>query len=178
MLPPTHSRVTLRVNGVTRTAELDHRTTLLELLREHFALTGSKKGCDQGRCGTCTVLLDDRRVNSCLLLAVAQDGREVVTVEGLAGAPGEDGQLHPLLRAFNDRDELRCDDCAPGQLCSAVGMLDEARSGQPSVVTDTTVPVDAPVRLTTAEIRERLNGNLCRCGAQARIVEAVREVIV
>ncbi|WHM40416.1 2Fe-2S iron-sulfur cluster-binding protein [Streptomyces sp. BPTC-684] len=178
VLPPTHSRVTLRVNDTVHVVELDHRTTLLELLREHLALTGSKKGCDQGQCGACTVLVDGRRVNSCLLLAVAQEGCEVVTVEGLAEAAGADGELHPLQQAFLDRDALQCDYCTPGQLCSAVGMLEEARSGRPSVVTDTERPTDAPVRLTAEEIRERLSGNLCRCGAYPHIVEAVQEVVV
>ncbi|OAR27658.1 hypothetical protein A8W25_00785 [Streptomyces sp. ERV7] len=178
MLPPTHSRVTLRVNDTVHVLELDHRTTLLDLLREHLALTGSKKGCDQGQCGACTVLVDGRRVNSCLLLAVAQEGCEVVTVEGLADATGVDGALHPLQQAFLDRDALQCGYCTPGQLCSAVGMLEEARSGRPSVVTDTERPNDAPVHLTAEEIRERLSGNLCRCGAYPHIVEAVQEVVV
>lgn len=178
VLPPTHSRMTLRVNDAVHVIELDHRTTLLDLLREHLALTGSKKGCDQGQCGACTVLVDGRRVNSCLLLAVAQEGREVVTIEGLADAVGADGDLHPLQQAFLDRDALQCGYCTPGQLCSAVGMLEEARSGQPSVVTDTERPTDAPVRLTAEEIRERLSGNLCRCGAYPHIVEAVQEVVV
>ncbi|WP_079125720.1 2Fe-2S iron-sulfur cluster-binding protein [Streptomyces sp. ERV7] len=178
VLPPTHSRVTLRVNDTVHVLELDHRTTLLDLLREHLALTGSKKGCDQGQCGACTVLVDGRRVNSCLLLAVAQEGCEVVTVEGLADATGVDGALHPLQQAFLDRDALQCGYCTPGQLCSAVGMLEEARSGRPSVVTDTERPNDAPVHLTAEEIRERLSGNLCRCGAYPHIVEAVQEVVV
>ncbi|MFD9567874.1 2Fe-2S iron-sulfur cluster-binding protein [Streptomyces sp. NPDC059994] len=177
-LPPTHSRVTLRVNDAVHVIEIDHRTTLLDLLREHLALTGSKKGCDQGQCGACTVLVDGRRVNSCLLLAVAQEGRQVVTIEGLADMVGTDGDLHPLQQAFLDRDALQCGYCTPGQLCSAVGMLDEARSGQPSVVTDTGRPTGAPVRLTAEEIRERLSGNLCRCGAYPHIVEAVQEVVV
>ncbi|MEV6553241.1 2Fe-2S iron-sulfur cluster-binding protein [Streptomyces sp. NPDC051597] len=179
LLPPTHSRVSLRVNDTVHVLELDHRTTLLDLLREHLALTGSKKGCDHGQCGACTVLLDGRRVNSCLLLAVALEGCDVVTVEGLADAAGSDGELHPLQQAFLDRDALQCGYCTPGQLCSAVGMLQEARSGQPSVVTDTERPPgDGPVRLTADEIRERLSGNLCRCGAYPHIVEAVQEVAV
>jgi xanthine dehydrogenase YagT iron-sulfur-binding subunit len=169
--------VTVRVNGASHTVEIDHRTTLLELLRENVGLTGSKKGCDHGQCGACTVLLEGRRVNSCLLLAVAQEGYEIVTVEGLIEAAGADGDLHPLQRAFLDREAFQCGDCAPGQLCSAVGMLAEAKSGQPSVVTETDLPTDAPVRLTTEEIRERLSGNPCHCGAYSSIVNAVQDVI-
>ncbi|MFJ8313241.1 MULTISPECIES: 2Fe-2S iron-sulfur cluster-binding protein [unclassified Streptomyces] len=173
----TESRVAVRVNGVSRVVEVDHRTTLLDFLRESLGLSGSKKGCDHGECGACTVLLEGRRVNSCLLLAVAQEGYEIVTVEGLADAAGADGDLHPLARAFLDRDAFRCGDCTPGQLCSAVGMLEEAKSGQPSVVTDMRLPTDAPVKLTTEEIRERLSGNLCHCGAYSNIVNAVQDVI-
>ncbi|WP_189960071.1 2Fe-2S iron-sulfur cluster-binding protein [Streptomyces violascens] len=173
----TESRVALRVNGFSHTTEVDHRTTLLDLLRERLALTGSKKGCDHGQCGACTVLVDGRRVNSCLLLAVAQDGAEVVTVEGLADLAGEDGDLHPLQRAFLDRDAFQCGYCTPGQLCSAVGMLEEARAGAPSAVTDPQQGLGSAVRLTGEEIRERLSGNLCRCGAYPHIVEAVRDVI-
>ncbi|MGW2817339.1 2Fe-2S iron-sulfur cluster-binding protein [Streptomyces sp. NPDC001415] len=178
--PPgaTASRVALRVNGSSHSAEVDHRTTLLDLLRERLALTGSKKGCDHGQCGACTVLVDGRRVNSCLLLAVTQDGAEIVTVEGLADLAGEDGDLHPLQRAFLDRDAFQCGYCTPGQLCSAVGMLEEAQAGAPSAVTDTRSAPGTPVRLTGEEIRERLSGNLCRCGAYPHIVEAVRDVIV
>ncbi|MEV8528877.1 2Fe-2S iron-sulfur cluster-binding protein [Streptomyces sp. NPDC052000] len=176
-LAATESRVEVRVNGASHMVEVDHRTTLLDLLRENLGLTGSKKGCDHGQCGACTVLLEGRRVNSCLMLAVAQEGYEIVTVEGLAAAAGPDGDLHPLQRAFLDRDAFQCGYCTPGQLCSAVGMLEEAKAGQPSVVTDMEQPTDAPVQLTPAEIRERLSGNLCRCGAYSNIVNAVQDVI-
>ncbi|MFI7355891.1 2Fe-2S iron-sulfur cluster-binding protein [Streptomyces avidinii] len=166
------SRVALRVNGTDRDLDVDHRVTLLDALRETLELTGTKKGCDHGQCGACTVLVDGRRANSCLLLAVAQDGAEVTTVEGLAEA---DGTLHPLQRAFLAHDAFQCGYCTPGQLCSAVGVLGEAADGQPSHVTGTAAP-EGPVTLTAEEIRERLSGNLCRCGAYNGIVEAVAEV--
>ncbi|RCH67828.1 oxidoreductase [Streptomyces sp. SDr-06] len=174
---PTTSQVTLRVNASPHTVEVDHRATLLDLLRERLVLTGSKKGCDHGQCGACTVLVDGRRVNSCLLLAVTLDGAAIVTVEGLADLAGEDGDLHPLQRAFLDRDAFQCGYCTPGQLCSAVGMLEEAKAGAPSLVTDPRQALGGPVRLTGEEIRERMSGNLCRCGAYPHIVEAVRDVI-
>ncbi|MGW8329112.1 (2Fe-2S)-binding protein [Streptomyces sp. NPDC055897] len=169
--------MTLRVNGAPHAVEVDHRTTLLDLLRERLALTGSKKGCDHGQCGACTVLVDGRRVNSCLALAVSLDGSDVVTVEGLAKAEDADGDLHPLQRAFLERDAFQCGYCTPGQLCSAVGMLAEADSGEPSVVTDPELPPGGPVPLTDEEIRERMSGNLCRCGAYPHIVEAVQDVV-
>ncbi len=151
--------VTLRINGTERSLALDTRTTVLDLLREHLDLTGAKKACDHGQCGACTVLLDGRRANSCLVLAVACDGAEIVTVEGLAGA-GED--LHPLQAAFVEHDAFQCGYCTPGQLCSAVGMLGEARA--------------EGVTLDDDEIRERMSGNLCRCGAYANIVPAIAAV--
>ncbi|WP_237296994.1 2Fe-2S iron-sulfur cluster-binding protein [Streptomyces sp. 3211] len=161
----------MRVNGTDHVLDIDHRVTLLDALREILDLTGSKKGCDHGQCGACTVLVDGRRVNSCLLFAVAQDGCEVTTVEGLADA---DGSPHPLQRAFLAHDAFQCGYCTPGQLCSAVGVLEEAAAGHPSHVTapgsDT-----GPVALTPEEIRERLSGNLCRCGAYNGIVDAVAE---
>ncbi|MEV7560500.1 2Fe-2S iron-sulfur cluster-binding protein [Streptomyces sp. NPDC089795] len=165
------SRIVLRVNGTDRDLDVDHRVTLLDALRETLELTGTKKGCDHGQCGACTVLVDGRRANSCLLLAVAQDGSEVTTVEGLADA---DGSLHPLQRAFLTHDAFQCGYCTPGQLCSAVGVLAEAADGHPSHVTDTAAPA-GPVALTAEEIRERLSGNLCRCGAYNGIVAAVAE---
>jgi xanthine dehydrogenase YagT iron-sulfur-binding subunit len=165
----TTSAITLTVNGSRRTLEIDNRTTLLDLLREHLGLTGAKKGCDHGQCGACTVLLDGRRANACLLLAVAADGHEVTSIEGL----GDDTELHPMQQAFVDRDALQCGYCTPGQICSAVGALDEARQGWPSAVTE---HLDAPIELDAVEIRERLSGNICRCGAYVNIVAAVGDV--
>ncbi|MFE2170940.1 (2Fe-2S)-binding protein [Streptomyces sp. NPDC059447] len=159
----TSTRITLRVNGVEHVLEPDHRTTLLDVLRDHLGLTGAKKACDHGQCGACTVLLDGRRVCGCLLLAVAQDGAEITTVEGLSDtATGA-----ALQQAFAARDAFQCGFCTPGQLCSAVGALAEAAADP-----------DGPVALTEAETRERLSGNLCRCGAYPAIVRAVRDVAV
>ncbi|MGW9137298.1 2Fe-2S iron-sulfur cluster-binding protein [Streptomyces sp. NPDC055681] len=168
---PHCSTLTLHINGTERTLSLDHRTTVLDALREHLGLTGAKKGCDHGQCGACTVIVDGRRANSCLLLAVAHDGAAITTVEGLADGDG----LHPMQEAFLARDALQCGYCTPGQICSAVGMLDEAADGFPSHVTETGRPA-APARLTDPEIRERMSGNLCRCGAYPRIVEAILDV--
>jgi xanthine dehydrogenase YagT iron-sulfur-binding subunit len=168
----TCSETKLTVNGEPHTLLVDHRRVLLDVLREDLDLWGARKGCDHGQCGACTVLVDGRRVNSCLLLAVALDGSEVRTVEGLGG---DGDELHPLQRAFLDRDAFQCGYCTPGQLCSALGMLDEA-AGHPSRVTGDT-PARDPVPLDRDEIRERLSGNLCRCGAYPRIVDAVEDVI-
>ncbi|MEV7466828.1 2Fe-2S iron-sulfur cluster-binding protein [Streptomyces kronopolitis] len=172
-MPATEQRseLVLHLNGSAHTLTVDHRTTVLDLLREQVGLTGAKKGCDHGQCGACTVLVDGRRANSCLLLAVAQDGRRITTVEGLA-----DGErLHPLQEAFLERDAFQCGYCTPGQLCSAAGVLAEAADGFPSHATPATADPAAPVALTTEEIRERMSGNLCRCGAYPRIVEAVAD---
>ncbi len=156
----------LVVNGVAHTLDIDPRTTVLDALRHHIGLTGAKKGCDHGQCGACTVLLDGRRVNSCLLLAIAHTDAEITTIEGLGA--GDD--LHPVQQGFLDHDGYQCGYCTPGQICSAVGMLDEVAKGRPSAVT----PPDAEPELTDAEIKERMSGNLCRCGAYANIVPAIR----
>jgi len=159
----------IAVNGVAHDLEgIDARTTLLDLLRERLHLTGSKKGCDHGQCGACTVLVNARRINACLSLALAHEGDAITTIEGLA--VGE--ALHPVQAAFVEHDGFQCGYCTPGQICSAVGMLDEARRGQPSYISG-----DAEhVELDAAEIRERMSGNLCRCGAYVNIVAAIREV--
>src|SRR5271154_456934 len=167
----TRARVSLIVNGAPHELELDIRTSLLDVLREHLHITGTKKGCDHGQCGACTVLLNGRRMNSCLSLAVMHDGDEVTTVEGLATTEG----LHPLQAAFIERDAFQCGYCTPGQLCSAVGMLNEARSGWPSHVTANVASLQ--IELSAEEIRERMSGNICRCAAYPNIVEAIRDVV-
>jgi xanthine dehydrogenase YagT iron-sulfur-binding subunit len=164
---PTRSTVSLIVNGVERSHELDNRTSLLDLLRDHLGLTGSKKGCDHGQCGACTVLLDGRRVNSCLVLAVTASGSTVTTIEGVTA----DG-LHPVQQAFLDHDAYQCGYCTPGQICSAIAMLDEADAGWSSAVTSATATGSAAT-LDAGEVRERMAGNLCRCGAYANIVPAL-----
>jgi xanthine dehydrogenase YagT iron-sulfur-binding subunit len=170
---PTTTDVTLRVNGADHRLTVDNRTTLLDALRERLGLTGSKKGCDHGQCGACTVLLDGRRVNSCLTLAVVADGAEVTTIEGVAALHNEH-ELHPVQQAFVEHDGFQCGYCTPGQVCSAVGMLDEAQRGWPSHVTaDTAAGIDAPGALTPDEVAERMSGNLCRCGAYVGIVDAI-----
>ena len=153
------------VNGIEHTLTVDTRTSLLDLLRERLGLTGAKKGCDHGQCGACTVLIDGRRANACLALAVAHSGSTIATVEGLAA----ERELHPLQRAFIEHDAFQCGYCTPGQLCSAAGMLEELRAGRPSAVTDTD-----PV-LSASEVRERMSGNICRCGAYCNLVQAILE---
>ena len=186
---PATSVVRLRVNGETHVVTVDNRTTLLDALRETIGLTGSKKGCDHGQCGACTVLVDGRRANSCLLFAVAVQDADITTVEGLAEP---DGTLHPLQHAFVDRDALQCGYCTPGQICSAVGVLAEAAAGWPSAVSarwdgdpatrdadpavqdgDPAALSAGPAILDAAEVRERMSGNLCRCGAYVNIVAAI-----
>jgi xanthine dehydrogenase YagT iron-sulfur-binding subunit len=166
----TTSTLNLLVNGQTHQVELDNRTSLLDVLRERLGLTGSKKGCDHGQCGACTVLLDGRRVNACLVLAVTVAEREVTTIEGL----GDEALLHPVQQAFLDRDAFQCGYCTPGQICSAVGVIAEARTGWASAVTPPeALRDDGEVVLDGDEVRERMSGNLCRCGAYANIVPAV-----
>jgi xanthine dehydrogenase YagT iron-sulfur-binding subunit len=161
--------VTLRVNGAAREVSLDMRTTLLDALREHLHLTGTKKGCDHGQCGACTVVLDGRRVNSCLTLAVMHDGAELTTIEGL----GTPTALHPMQAAFVKHDGYQCGYCTPGQICSAVAMLEEVSQGMPSHVSASLT--ERPL-LSAEEIRERMSGNICRCGAYSNIVDAITEV--
>jgi xanthine dehydrogenase YagT iron-sulfur-binding subunit len=167
--PPPAATAELRINGRSHVLTLDPRTTLLDALREHLALTGSKKGCDHGQCGACTVLIDGRRINSCLTLAVMHDGQSVTTIEGFA----EGDNLHPLQAAFVEHDGFQCGYCTSGQICSAAGMLAESRSGMPSYVTDDLTQPQP--ELTDAEIRERMSGNICRCGAYPNIVAAIKQ---
>ncbi len=163
--------IRLRVNGQNYGLRLDPRTSLLDLLREKLDLPGTKKGCNHGQCGACTVLVDGRRINSCLALAVIYDGSEITTIEGLA----KGDELHPLQAAFVRHEGFQCGYCTPGQICSAVGMINEVSQGTASHVTE---DVRAPgnVALTDNEIRERMSGNICRCGAYPGIVAAIREV--
>ena len=161
--------VVLRVNEKTYRIQIEPRVSLLDALRDRLHLTGTKKGCDQGACGACTVLVDGERINSCLTLAIQYEGREIVTIEGLA--QGE--ELHPLQEAFIRHDGFQCGYCTPGQICSALGMLTEFENGMPSVVSGSN---GNPPELTEDELRERMSGNLCRCGAYVGIREAIREV--
>ena len=164
-------QISLKINGQERKVAVDSRTTLLDLLRENLHLVGTKKGCDHGQCGACTVIVDGRRINSCLSLAAMNEGREVVTIEGMA-----DGEnLHPMQAAFVKCDGLQCGYCTPGQICSAVAMLDELKTGAPSAVTPDISRISA-INLTDDEIRERMSGNICRCGAYPGIVAAIRSV--
>lgn len=164
-----HSPVSLEVNGTVRKLDVDNRTTLLDALREHLHLTGTKKGCDHGQCGACTVMVDGQRINSCLTLAVMHEGAEVTTIEGL----GTPEHLHPMQAAFIKHDGYQCGYCTPGQICSAVAVLGEIKSGIPSHVSG---DLNAAPEMTTTEMRERMSGNICRCGAYSNIVEAMAEV--
>ncbi|WP_299786294.1 aldehyde dehydrogenase iron-sulfur subunit PaoA [Ramlibacter sp.] len=166
---PVSTQVSLEVNGTPRTLELDTRTSLLDTLREHMHLTGTKKGCDQGQCGACTVLVNGRRVVSCLSLAVMNEGAKVITIEGL----GTPKNLHPMQAAFIRHDGYQCGYCTPGQICSAVGALDEIRRGVPSHVS---ADITAQPLVSSAELRERMSGNICRCGAYSNIQDAIAEV--
>ena len=162
-------KTTITVNGEARTLDVDPRTTLLDALREHLRLTGSKKGCDHGQCGACTVLVNGVRINSCLSLAVMHDGDQVTTIEGV----GTPEKLHPLQQAFLTEDAFQCGYCTPGQICSAIGMLSEVADNWPS---QETADLTTRVRLTDDELRERMSGNICRCSAYPQIVAAIRSV--
>jgi xanthine dehydrogenase YagT iron-sulfur-binding subunit len=167
--PPVTSKLSFSVNGKLQHLELDTRTTLLDALREHLHLTGTKKGCDHGQCGACTVIVGGRRINSCLTLAVMQQGASVTTIEGL----GTRSDLHPMQAAFVKHDGYQCGYCTPGQICSAVAVLDEIRRGVPSHVS---ADLNARPQATAAEVRERMSGNICRCGAYSNIAVAIAEV--
>jgi xanthine dehydrogenase YagT iron-sulfur-binding subunit len=164
------TRVELTINGSVEGVDLDLRTSLLDALREHLHLTGTKKGCDHGQCGACTVLINGRRINSCLTLAVMHEGDQIVTIEGL----GSPGALDPMQAAFVEHDGFQCGYCTPGQICSAIGMLAEVKAGWPSHVTADVA--SSQLALTDAEIRERMSGNICRCAAYPNIVAAIRDV--
>ncbi|QBG92747.1 aldehyde dehydrogenase iron-sulfur subunit [Xanthomonas oryzae] len=163
------SQVAFDVNGKPVTLTLDNRTTLLDALREHLHLTGTKKGCDHGQCGACTVIVDGQRMNACLSLAVMHEGAKVITIEGL----GTPDKLHPMQAAFVKHDGYQCGYCTPGQICSAVAVLDEVKRGIPSHVTE---DLTGKTKLTTPELQERMSGNICRCGAYSNIVEAINDV--
>lgn len=166
---PVMTPVSFTVNGEPRTLDLDTRTTLLDALREHLRLTGTKKGCDHGQCGACTVIVEGRRINSCLTLAVMHEGERITTIEGL----GRPEALHPMQAAFVRHDGYQCGYCTPGQICSAVAVLDEIKAGVPSHVS---ADLTAAPRATPEELRERMSGNICRCGAYSNIIEAIAEV--
>jgi len=166
---PETAKVSLTVNGERHDLDLDTRTTLLDALREHLHLTGTKKGCDHGQCGACTVIVDGRRINSCLSLAVMHEGDRITTIEGL----GTPDKLHPMQAAFVKHDGYQCGYCTPGQICSAVATLGEIADDVPSHVT---ADLTAKARFSTDEVRERMSGNICRCGAYSNIVEAISEV--
>ncbi len=166
---PVKAKASFTVNGTARHLLVDTRTTLLDALREHLQLTGTKKGCDHGQCGACTVQVNGRRINSCLTLAVMHDGDSITTIEGL----GTPQQLHPMQAAFVKHDGYQCGYCTPGQICSAVAVLEEIRAGIPS---HASTSLTEPPQATAAELRERMSGNICRCGAYSNIVDAITEV--
>ena len=165
--PPT-AKTRLTINGKSHEVELDTRTSLLDVLREHLKLTGTKKGCDHGQCGACTVMVDGRRINSCLTLAVMHDGDDITTIEGL----GTPEKLHPMQAAFVTHDGYQCGYCTPGQICSAVAVLEEIKAGTPSHVTG---DITKAPKLSNEEMRERMSGNICRCGAYSNIIDAIND---
>jgi xanthine dehydrogenase YagT iron-sulfur-binding subunit len=166
---PVTAKVSFRVNDQIHQLDLDTRTTLLDALRENLHMTGTKKGCDHGQCGACTVIVDGRRINSCLSLAVMHEGSNITTIEGL----GSKDKLHPMQAAFVKHDGYQCGYCTPGQICSAVAMLEEIRQG---IASHVTADLNLPPQTTAAEIRERMSGNICRCGAYSNILDAIIEV--
>jgi xanthine dehydrogenase YagT iron-sulfur-binding subunit len=165
---PATVQISLRINGADHTLHIEPRVSLLDALREYIGLTGTKKGCNQGACGACTVLVDGERIISCLALTVQYEGRDITTIEGVA----TNGAVHPLQAAFIEYDGFQCGYCTPGQLCSAIGMLHEFKNGLPSAVTQNIAA--GPVELSDEELKERMSGNLCRCGAYVGICEAIR----
>ena len=168
-MPPVINKVALTINGKRHQLDVDTRTSLLDVLREKLQLTGTKKGCDHGQCGACTIIVDGRRINACLTLAVMHEGADVTTIEGL----GNTAKLHPMQAAFIKHDSFQCGYCTPGQICSAISVLSEIKQGIPSHVT---ADLNARPALTADEIRERMSGNICRCGAYSNIIDAIAEV--
>lgn len=168
--PQSRTKVTFEVNGERRELHLDNRTTLLDALREHLHLTGTKKGCDHGQCGACTVIVEGRRINACMTLAVMHQGDSIATIEGL----GDPANLHAMQAAFVKHDGFQCGYCTPGQICSSVAMIEEMKANIPSHATGDLM---AQVEFTPAEIRERMSGNICRCGAYSNIVDAIMDVV-
>ncbi len=171
-VPADAMHVKLNINGAVKELPIDSRTTLLDALRERLDMTGTKKGCDHGQCGACTVIVDGRRVLSCLTLAAMCDDKKITTIEGLA----EGEKLHPMQQAFLDYDALQCGYCTPGQICSAVALMQEAKNGEASFVTENLPVKAASMKLSDDEIRERMSGNICRCGAYSNIVAAIEAV--
>ena len=169
---PDAIAVSLKINGKTENLKVDPRASLLDVFREQLGLTGTKKGCDHGQCGACTVLVDGQRINSCLTFAVMYQGKDLKTIEGIANGD----QLHPLQQAFIERDGFQCGYCTPGQICSAIGMIEECKSGHASFVSDDITAAIPLATLSREEIKERMSGNLCRCGAHPGIVEAIKDV--
>jgi xanthine dehydrogenase YagT iron-sulfur-binding subunit len=167
--PPPMNSVRLTVNGVDHELKIDPRVTLLDAVREHIKLTGSKKGCDHGQCGACTMIVSGRRINSCLSLAVMNDGEDITTIEGL----GSPDAMHPMQAAFIKHDGYQCGYCTPGQICSAVAVLNEVKAGVPSHVSTT---LEGVYDVTSEELRERMSGNICRCAAYSNIIEAIQDV--
>jgi xanthine dehydrogenase YagT iron-sulfur-binding subunit len=167
--PPPMNSVRLTVNGVDHELTIDPRVTLLDAVREHIKLTGSKKGCDHGQCGACTMIVSGRRINSCLTLAVMNDGEDITTIEGL----GSPDAMHPMQTSFIKHDGYQCGYCTPGQICSAVAVLDEVKAGVPSHVS---TMLEGAYELTSEELRERMSGNICRCAAYSNIIEAIQDV--
>lgn len=167
-LEPVSATVSIEINGQVHQLAMDTRTSLLDMLREHLHLTGTKKGCDHGQCGACTVIVDGRRINSCLTLAVMHGGSKVTTIEGF----GSPEKMHPMQAAFVKHDGFQCGYCTPGQICSAMGVLAEIKAGVPSHVT---ADLMAPTKVTDPELRERMSGNICRCGAYSNILDAINE---
>lgn len=169
---PDAVSIALKINGKTQSLKVDPRASLLDVFREQLGLTGTKKGCDHGQCGACTILVDGQRINSCLTFAMMYQGKDITTIEGI----GQGENLHALQQAFIEHDGFQCGYCTPGQICSAIGMLNECKAGHASFVSPDIKEISSPKNLSVDEIKERMSGNLCRCGAYPGIVEAIKDV--